>query len=348
MNQENGNKLRAARKDEHIKLFMKSLSTKDNGFKDIVLQNNALPEIDFDIINTSCVFLGKSSSIPVMINAVTGGTEYTYEINRQLAMLSKEFNIPMAVGSQTIAINNKSTRDSFRIVREVNESGIIIANVSANSNYDNVCEAIEMIGADAVQLHLNAAQEICMPEGERKFQGISSNMKNIVQTVKVPVIIKEVGFGISYETAKKLYNAGVKYIDIGGKGGTNFIDIENSRNEEIDYTFLKHWGISTAQSLLECKNISRDMHVICSGGITKAEEVVKAMVMGAAITGVSGLLLRELLDNGYDAAKSCIERLRHQIKVFMLLLGADNIEKLTKTNYLLKGELYQMYKQKFL
>ncbi|MDF2591236.1 MAG: fni [Clostridia bacterium] len=348
MNRENENKIRAARKDEHIKLFMKSISAKDNGFKDIVLQNNALPETDFDNINTELVFLNKIIGMPVMINAVTGGTDYTYDINKQLAQLSMTYNIPMAVGSQTIALHDLSKQEGFKIVREINKSGIVIANISANSSYESVCEAVEMISADAIQLHLNTAQEICMCEGDRSFKGILSNIKNIVHISKVPVIVKEVGFGISYETAKKLHNVGVKYIDTGGKGGTNFVAIEDFRNKDLDYSFLKHWGIPTALSLIECKHASRDLHIICSGGITKAEEIVKAITMGAAITGISGLILRELLENGYDGAKACIEKLQYEMKVFMLLLGVDEIEKLSKTNYLLKGELLQIYKQKFI
>jgi isopentenyl-diphosphate Delta-isomerase len=348
MDREIDNKIRTIRKDEHIKLFMQSTSAKDNDFRDIVIQNNALPEINFNNISTGHVFLDKMIDMPVMINAVTGGTDYTYDINKQLAQLSLAFNIPMAVGSQTIAIHDITKQESFKIAREINKTGVIIANVSANSSYDNVCKAIEMIAADAIQLHLNTAQEICMREGDRNFKGILNNIKNIVHEVKVPVIVKEVGFGISYETAKKLHNVGVKYIDIGGKGGTNFIAIEDSRNKDVDYSFLKHWGIPTALSLLECKNASRDLYIICSGGITKAEEIIKAITMGAAITGISGLLLRELLDKGYEGAKACIEKLQYELKVFMLLLGAEDIEKLSKVNYLLKGELQQVYKQKFL
>lgn len=348
MDKEKDYKIRATRKDEHIKLFMQSTSAKDNGFKDIVIQNSALPEIDFDGISTGHVFLDKVIDMPVMINAVTGGTDYTYDINKQLAKLSMACNIPMAVGSQTIAIHDISKQESFKVVREMNKSGIIIANVSANSSYDSVYEAIEMIAADAIQLHLNAAQEICMKEGDRNFKGILNNIKNIVHEVKVPVIVKEVGFGISYEAAKKLHNVGVKYIDTGGKGGTNFIAIEDSRNKDLDYSFLKDWGIPTALSLLECKHVSRDLHIICSGGITKGSEIVKAITMGAALTGISGLILRKLLDNGYDGAKACIEKLQYEMKVFMLLLGTEDIEKLSKINYFLKGELQQVYKQKFL
>lgn len=341
-------KLRAIRKDEHIKLFMDTVHNSDNGFNDIVLQNNALPEINFGDISTDCNFLHKAISMPLMINAATGGTEYTYEINKQLATLSKDCSIPIAVGSQTIALHNKDAAQSFRIVRKINESGAVIANVGANSSYENVCEAVDMIAADAVQLHLNTAQEICMSEGDRNFKGILSNIESIVHKLNVPVIIKEVGFGISYETARRLHHAGVKFIDTGGHGGTNFAVIEDKRNKESDFSFLKQWGISTAQSLIECRHASSELKLICSGGITKAEEIVKAVTMGASLTGISGTILRELLNNGIDAAKAYIENLQYQMRVFMLLLGAENIEALSKTRYLMKGELYQLYKQRFL
>lgn len=340
--------IRAFRKDEHIKMFLEHKHGNHNYFQDVVLQNNALPEIDFDEISTACTFLGKSIDMPIMINAVTGGTDYTAEINEKLAILARDFNIPMAVGSQTIAIQDKQAESSFRIVRDINRDGVVIANISANRSYEDACKAIEMINADALQLHLNVVQEICMQEGDRHFKGMLANITKIVHQVKVPVIIKEVGFGISYETARKLHQAGVKYIDIGGKGGTNFVAIEAGRNKEVDYSFLKNWGIPTALSLLECRNASSDFKIISSGGITKAEEVVKAACMGAKISAISGLILRELLDNGMDGARETLETLKYQMRVFMLLLGANNIEKLAKVPYHLKGELYEVYKQKFI
>ncbi len=348
MNNDEKNDIRASRKDEHINMFLQHPNENHNLFCDIVLQNNALPEIDFEEISTSHIFLNKSIDLPIMINAVTGGTDYTAEINEKLAILARDFNIPIAVGSQTIAIQNKQAENSFKIVREINKEGIVIANIGANNSYEDACRAIDMIQADALQLHLNTPQEICMQEGERHFKGTLANITQIVKQTKIPVIVKEVGFGISYEVARKLHQVGVEYIDVGGKGGTNFIAIEAGRNKENDYSFLKQWGIPTALSLLECRKSSSNMKIICSGGITKAEEVVKAMCMGAAISGISGLILRELLDNGFEAATATISKIKYEVKVFMLLLGAQNVEKLAKTPYQLKGELYQLYKQKFL
>lgn len=348
MNNNDKNSKRAFRKDEHIKMFLQHRNGNHNYFQDVILQNNALPEIDFEDIDTRCKFMGKTIAMPIMINAVTGGTEYTADINEKLATLSRDYNIPMAVGSQTIAIHDKQAEYSFKIVREINKEGIIIANVSANSSPENALRAVDMIQADALQLHLNTVQEICMQEGDRHFKGILSNISTIIHQAKVPVIVKEVGFGISYEVAGKLLQAGVKYIDVGGTGGTNFAAIEAGRNTERDFSFLKHWGIPTALSLLECRSASPELKLICSGGITKAEEVVKAVSMGACITGISGLILRELLENGIKAAGDTIEDLNYQMRVFMLLLGARNIEKLSKVPYYMKGELFELYQQKFI
>lgn len=342
-----GSMIRAERKNEHLQYFLESRTTGRNGFEDVVLQNNSLPDIDFEEINAGHEFLGRSIGFPMMINAMTGGTENSQKVNEQLAVLAKKFSLPIAVGSQTIALENVDAEETFKIVREINKEGIVIANLSANTGADYARKAIEMLAADAIQLHLNVVQEICMAEGDRSFRGILDNIVKIIESVSTPVIVKETGFGISYEAARKLYEAGVKYIDIGGRGGTNFVSIENMRNKERDYSFLENWGIPTALSLLECRNASGDLHVICTGGIKKSEEIVKAICMGADMTGISGVILRELFQKGYSSAEKLIDDIIHETKVMMLLLGAKDIQELKKVPYLLKGELKELYNYKF-
>ncbi len=339
--------IRAKRKDEHIQCFLASNSFSNNGFKDVVIQNNSLPELNFNDISVECTFLDREILFPLMINAVTGGTPYTYEINKNLAILSDKFNLPIAVGSQTIAMQNHEAVESFRIVRDINKSGIVISNLSAQCSYDEAERAINMVNADAIQLHLNVPQEMCMQEGDRSFKGVLKNINLLASRMKVPVIVKETGFGMSYETAKKLENIGISYIDIGGKGGTNFIEIENARNQEQSCELLSNWGIPTALSLLECRRLGKSMNIICSGGITNAEEIVKSLCMGANITAISGAILRTLLNNGYEAAENLLKQILHQTKVLMLLLGAGDIQSLKSVPYLLKGELRELYLGKF-
>lgn len=339
--------IRGKRKDEHLKYFLSSTVSGSNGFEDVILQNNSLPGVNFDEISTECVFMDKYIDSPLMINAMTGGTEYSGELNRKLARLAVKFNIPIAVGSQTIAFENPMAADTFKKVREINRDGIVIANLSANLGIDDAYKAIDMIEADAVQLHLNAVQEMCMAEGDRSFKGALDNIRQIVALSEVPVIVKETGFGMSFETAAKLYEAGVRYIDISGRGGTNFVSIETLRNSDRECSLMENWGIPTALSLLECRKANSDLFIICSGGIAKPEEVVKALCMDADMVALGGTILRILMEKGYDEAEKYMEGLIYSIKTMMLLLGAKDITELKNVPYLLKGEIRELFSYKF-
>jgi isopentenyl-diphosphate delta-isomerase len=248
----------------------------------------------------------------------------------------------MAVGSQAIAVADKAYEPSFKIVREVLKDGVVISNINAFAALDDVRKAVDMIQADAIQIHLNPAQEIVMPEGDRDFRGVLKNIENIVSKIDKPVIIKEIGFGLSKDVAIRLLDAGVRYIDIGGRGGTNFIKIESDRNREFEFSELFEWGIPTAFSLLECRSVSRDLNIICSGGMRRAEEVVKALCVGADMIGVSGPVLREFLEGGYEAAEKYFQNIIYKSKVIMLLLGKKNLKELKTAPFRVKGELKEL------
>lgn len=333
---------RSLRKKEHIDYFLKSSFYGDNYFKYIYLEHNSLPEIDFNEIDTKCSFLGKTIDFPVMINAMTGGFTGAVDINSNLARLAKEFNIPMAVGSQAIAMADESKESSFKIVRQILKDGVVISNINAFAEVSDVLRTVDMIQADAVQIHLNPAQEIVMPEGDRNFKGLLNNIENIVKKVDRPVIVKEIGFGISRETARKLIEVGVEYIDIGGRGGTNFIKIESERNHEVDFKELFDWGIPTALSLLECRALSKDLKIICTGGMRSADEIVKALCAGADMIGISGGFLRELINGGYEGAHKYLQNILYKSRVIMLLLGKKNIEELRTVPFRIKGELKEL------
>jgi isopentenyl-diphosphate delta-isomerase len=334
--------IRSTRKKEHVQHFIDNEFESDNFFKYIYLEHNALPEIDFAEVETSCNFLGKKISFPIMINAMTGGFDKAVEINGNLAKVAKSLNIPMAVGSQAIAVNDKDYEASFRVVREVLKDGVVISNINAFATVEEVIKAIDMLQADAVQIHLNPAQEIAMPEGDRNFKGILKNIESIVKSVEVPVIIKEIGFGLSKDVATRLMESGIRYIDIGGRGGTNFIKIESARNKEFHFEELFDWGIPTALSLLECRSISTNLNIICSGGMKSAEEVVKALCTGADMTGISGPVLRELLSGGYEAAEKYFQNIIYKAKVIMFLLGKKNLQELKTVPLRIKGELKEL------
>lgn len=335
--------MRQKRKKEHVENYLKTTHKGDTLFGDIFLEHNALPELNLVDIDTKTQFLGKTISYPIIINAMTGGSDLSQDINRDLSQLAKEFNIPMAVGSQTIAVEDVTRRSSFKVVREnLGTEGIVIGNLSGQASLKYVQMALEIIDGDAVQLHLNPAQELAMAEGDREFKGVLENIEQIVKNVDKPVIVKEVGFGISKDVATKLYNIGVRNIDISGTGGTNFIEIENLRNLGIDLTDLYDWGIPTALALIKCRELPADLNLIASGGIRNSMDIVKALVLGANVVGISGELLSYLIHGGYENARNYLEELIYKMKIIMLLLGKQNIIELQNTKYKITGELKEL------
>lgn len=326
-----------SRKLEHIKYAMEAYS-KEDYFKDIKIFNNSVPEINYDEINLKCNFLEKKIDMPVMINAMTGGIDLSFEINRDLSIISKEFNIPMAVGSQAIMFKDKGLERTFKVARENNKDGIILSNLSAISSLENVKRAIDLIEADGIQLHLNPAQELVMTEGDRNFKGMLKNIENIIKNIDVPVIIKEVGSGISFDACKELINAGVEYVDVGGKGGTSFIKIEALRKTIDIFEEIEEIEIPTPQSILFCKLAKPDLNIISSGGISKGSHIIKSIMLGANISGISGPILYKYLNGGVDEVIEYINSLRENTKILMGCLGCENIGDIKKVKYYYKEE----------
>lgn len=332
--------MRRARKKEHVENYLMASFKGNTLLGDVYLEHNALPNLSFADINTKTKFLGKTIDYPILINAMTGGADFSQEINKDLAILAKEFNIPMAVGSQTIALEEEDSQESFKIVREIiGNDGIVISNLNGQASVEDAKRAVELINADALQIHLNPAQELAMEEGDRDFVGIADNIKNIINSIDKPVIVKEVGFGISKDVAERLYNLGVRNIDVAGYGGTNFIEIENLRNPVTDLTDIYSWGIPTAVALIDCRKLPYDLNLIASGGIRSGMDIVKSIALGANLTGISGELLSYLVHGGYANARVYLEDLIYKIKMLMLLLGKRDIEELRKTNYKITGTL---------
>lgn len=335
--------MRKSRKQEHIENYLKTTYKGSNLFEDVFLYHNAICELNYDEVDTSVNFLGKQISFPFMINAVTGGNDYAMEINHDLAKLAAEFQIPIAVGSQKIAIDDREAEESFKVVNTYAKDTLIIANLGALSTIEEAKKAVEMINADALQLHLNLAQELVMLEGDRDFRNLLSNIEEIVKSLNVPVIVKETGCGISGEVAQKLYDAGVRIIDISGFGGTNFIEIEDLRNPQIDVTELYGWGIPTALSLLEIKSLEKeDLTIISSGGIKTATEIAKSIVMGADLCAVSGEIINYLIRGGFEMTREYIESFRKKFKLLMMFQGAKSVSDLKNCDYKITGRLKEL------
>ena len=336
--------MREKRKKEHVENYLMATYRGDTLLGDVFIEHNSLPNLALDDIDTSTNFLGQTVDYPIIINAMTGGADFSWEINRKLAKLAREFNIPMAVGSQTIALcEDEECKDSFKIVREImGKDGIVIANLNAQASLEDVEFAMDMIQADAIQLHLNPAQEVVMLEGDKDFKGILANIEYIVKKLDKKVIIKEVGFGISGNVAKSLYDVGVRNIDVSGFGGTNFIEIENIRYNNIDFSDLYNWGIPTALSIIQSSKVGKDLNLIASGGIRDSVDILKALAIGSNMVGISGEILSYLLHGGYDNAKNYLEATIYKLKILMLLSGVEDIESLKQIDYKIIGRLKQL------
>lgn len=330
-------KKRRERKDEHIENYLKSRTTTDNLFEDVYIEHQALSDINFDEIDTSIEFMGRRISMPIMVNAMTGGGEIGRDINENLSSLCQKFNIPMAVGSEAIAIDDEETRESFSLMKE--KDIVRIGNLGSERDLEDFTFAKDLIKADAMQVHLNMAQELAMGEGDRDFSNTKACIKNLVDNFDLPIIVKETGCGISQRVAKDLVDIGIQYIDISGKGGTNFLEIEDLRNVETDFSDLYDWGIPSAKSIIDARRASEDVFIIASGGIKTGLDVVKSIILGADMAAMSGEILRYLLMGGYEILENFLKELRYKIKMIMCLLGVKNIEELKKVDYKLTGRL---------
>jgi len=266
----------------------------------------------------------KKLQFPLVVNALTGGSKEARNINRDLAIMCRQYGLAMAVGSQTIALEDPGWKDSFTIVRDYNPNGVVIANISGTAEREAARAAVDMIAADALQLHFNVPQELAMPEGDRCFKGILEKVARIVEICPVPVIAKEVGFGFSRESVRQLYQAGVRIFDTGGQGGTNFIAIEDKRGGMFGGE-LDAWGIPTAVSLAEIAACDLPVSIIASGGIRSAADAAKAFAMGADMVGIAGPLLRILVRGGIEELDRWINDFLYRLKAVFLMSGARNL-----------------------
>ncbi|MDH7478959.1 MAG: type 2 isopentenyl-diphosphate Delta-isomerase [Syntrophomonadaceae bacterium] len=339
-------KLRQNRKLEHIRQAMDLGNGTENGLVDIHLVHQSLPELSEDEIDISYRFEGKELSAPLIINALTGGNREVASINRVLARLAGRAGIAMAVGSQTAALEDQRLRDTFAVVREENPHGVIMGNIGGMASPEQAREAVAMIDADALQIHLNVPQELAMAEGERDFRGILDNIAAIQEALPVPVVVKEVGFGLSREAAGELQRRGVKWVDISGRGGTNFIAIERGRGAQRFGVELEAWGITTSVSLLEALSLPRPIKCIASGGINNSLDIAKCLCLGAEMVGIAGYFLRLLLNQSEKALADEIESLLQGLRAVLLMTGARNLAELSRKPAVITGKTREWLEQR--
>jgi isopentenyl-diphosphate delta-isomerase len=328
------------RKDDHVRHAVDQQHDTEpaNDFDAVAFLHHALAGIDREDVGLATKVAGRTWPAPFYINAMTGGSAGTGEINRQLAVAARETGIAIASGSMSAFLRDPDLASTYRVLREENPDGVVIANVNANTSVDQARRAVDLLEADALQIHLNSVQEIVMPEGDRSFRAWPGQIERIAASAGVPVIVKEVGFGLSRKTIARLRDAGVTAADVGGRGGTNFARIENQRRTRADYSFVESWGQSTPCCLLDAAGIS-GIEVLGSGGVRDALDIARALALGAEAVGVAGRFLGTLVDQGVAALVTMINDWAEQLRQIMTVLGAPTPAGLARCDLLLTGEV---------
>jgi len=332
-----------SRKRDHVELTVKkdvSFKVKTSGFEEWEFIHNALPEINFSEIDTSTTFLGKKLSFPFLISCMTGGYPEAETINRQLAEVCEEYHLAMGVGSQRQAMENTAFHKSFSVARKSAPSIPLIGNigapeVAALQNISSIQKLADLIGADAFAVHLNPLQEFLQPEGNTNFRGVLNGIEKLVKNLSIPVIVKEIGAGISFDVAKRLTNVGVRYIDVAGAGGTSWAGVEILRRrdtKEANWDSFWDWGIRTTDALQEVvplkKNILPNLTIISSGGISNGIECAKSIALGADMAASARPMLKALMNGGKKELQKTIEQIIVECKGAMFLTGVSSIERL--------------------
>ena len=344
----------SSRKLDHLRICSeKEVECGDPGFDDIRFAHNALPEIDMHAIDLRARFLGKTLSSPLFISAMTGGHPKTKEVNARLARAAEKFGLGMGVGSQRAALEDPKLVDTFAITRKEAPHAFLVANLGAVQLRDHgrawAEQAISMIDADAIAIHLNFLQEAIQPEGDHNAAGCLAAIENLCSGTDIPVIIKETGCGISSETARACFGAGARAIDIGGWGGTSWAAVESVRADESGDTKdhglktlgenFASWGIPTVVSLAEVLAVGSP--VVASGGIRSGLDVAKGLALGADLCGMALPLLRPAMEND-EALSSAIMSVHRELIATMFLLGTEKISDLRRARMFVTGRTRQM------
>jgi isopentenyl-diphosphate Delta-isomerase len=344
------------RKSDHIRICLEEKAqTKEatTGLEDINFVHKALPEIDKKKIDLLTFLFGHKFSAPLIVGAMTGGTAEAEKINANIAQAVESLGLGMGVGSQRAAIENPKLIETFAIARKRAPNAFLIANIGGvqlvhGYGLKEVKKAVEMIDANAVAVHLNTLQEAVQPEGQTSFEGVLSKIGEVAGNLDVPVIVKETGCGIAAEEAKKLEDAGVKAIDVGGVGGTSFAAVEYYRTEEEKSVqrFLGEafwdWGIPTAASLAEVAQTVK-IPIIASGGLRDGSDMAKSLALGASLGSLSQPILQTAVRSEAETEK-LLSLLIEELRNVMFLVGANNVEKLLKAPLVITGKTAEWLK----
>lgn len=306
---------------------------KTTGLERYELVHNALPELNLADVDPSVEFLGKRCAMPLLVNSMTGGYEQAERINRELAEACQEVGIGMGLGSQRQGMESDRFHESWRAARRAAPSIPIFGNLGApevakNPPMDALLRLTDMIEADGFAVHLNPLQELMQPEGEPNFRGVLAGIERLARELPVPVIVKEVGAGLSAGVVRRLIDAGVRCIDVSGAGGTSWSGVEllRSPSGEIDDPFWD-WGIPTAQAIADARTLCEEHGVtmIGSGGIATSGDMAVALALGAHLVASARPMLKTLAERGRNALVDLLRLWERHLRYAMFLTGSPDV-----------------------
>ncbi len=328
------------RKDSHLSLCLAEPvefpSHGANGFAALRFDHDALPEIDKGSVSTEVELLGKRLAAPIVVGAMTGGTPRAGELNRRLAIAAERCRVGLALGSQRKMLEDASTRSTFAVREAAPGLPLLFGNLGAvQLNYAvgarDVRRLVEGVGCDAFLFHLNPLQEAIQPEGDTRFSGLLARLGSVAPEVGVPVLLKEVGAGISRTTALKIRGLPVAGVETSGVGGTSWSKIESLRTDDpvqrSTGELFARWGIPTAESIAICRSVLADRVVIASGGIRNGIEAAKALALGADAVALALPLLRAA-ERSAEEAVLALFRVVEELRTAMFLTGCRTVAEL--------------------
>jgi isopentenyl-diphosphate delta-isomerase len=333
------------RKRDHLEIASSREvgSRHTSGLERYVLWHCALPEMRLEDVRTDTLFLGHTLGAPLLISAMTGGTSRAREINLCLAMAAQDQGLPLSVGSQRMGLEQPELMDTYR-VRDVAPDIFLLANIGAvqlNYGYDTgTCvRAVSEIGADALVLHLNPLQEAIQPSGNTDFSGLLGKIADLCAQAPCPILVKEVGWGISPDLAKALEAAGVAAIDVAGSGGTSWSRVESHRVTSVSELQVAEafddWGIPTATALIQARQACPTLPLIASGGIETGIDIVKCLALGASLAGMARPLLSAAMESA-DAIAQQVDVILRQMRIAMFCTGSARISALSPSSLFLR------------
>jgi len=322
------------RKDEHIRYALEQKSSY-NSFDEVELIHSSLPLYDLDEIDLSTEFAGRKWDFPFYINAMTGGSDKGREINQKLAQVAEACGILFVTGSYSAAL--KDPTDASFSVKSDHPNLLLGTNIGLDKPVELGLQTVEEMNPLLLQVHVNVMQELLMPEGERKFRSWQSHLADYSKQIPVPIVLKEVGFGMDAKTIERAYEFGVRTVDLSGRGGTSFAYIENRRSGQRDY--LNQWGQSTMQALLNAQDWKDKVELLVSGGVRNPLDMIKCLVFGAKAVGLSRTVLELVETYSVEEVIDIVQGWKDDLRLIMCALNCATIADLQKVDYLLYGKL---------